>query len=254
MASVAELDFEGASEFVRTAKFAASNEQKLQMYALFKQASVGDCTTGRPGGFLSAFSAEGLKWKEWKALAGMGREEAMVKYVKLVDQIVPKWRQNDTTQDESQKMMEADDEDDGPVYSRMGAVTGETDENETTTDLIEASTSGDFEKVSSLIASNPTPEFVNETSSLGETALHMAADRGFLNIVEILVKNGANVNHQDGDGFTPLHMACTSGHEDIAMFLVQNGARLDIGESPLENAPASLVAKLSSPEERYSFI
>lgn len=62
MASVAELDFEGASEFVRTAKFAASNEQKLQMYAYFKQASVGDCTSGRPGGFLSAFSAEGLKW------------------------------------------------------------------------------------------------------------------------------------------------------------------------------------------------
>ncbi len=64
MASVEELDFEGAAEFVRTAKFVASNEQKLQMYALFKQAAVGDCNTSKPGGFLSAFSADGLKWSD----------------------------------------------------------------------------------------------------------------------------------------------------------------------------------------------
>ena len=88
------------------------------------------------------------------------------------------------------------DEKDGPIFSRMGAVTGERDDEETTTELIESSTNGDFEKVSSLIAQNPTTEFVNETSSLGETALHMAADRGFLNIVQLLVSKGANTNAQ----------------------------------------------------------
>lgn len=49
------------------------------------------------------------------------------------------------------------------------------------------------------------PELIN-TKEDGLTALHIAADRGYLDIVQALVKAGADINIKTDDEDTALHL------------------------------------------------
>jgi ankyrin repeat protein len=60
------------------------------------------------------------------------------------------------------------------------------------------------------------------------TALHFAALYGQLDIVDALVKKGANVNEKDAAGKTPLDYANRFGHEKVAKLLKSSGAQGDI--------------------------
>ncbi|RYG66682.1 hypothetical protein EON64_09220, partial [archaeon] len=62
-----------------------SNEDKLQLYALFKQGEQGPCVGSRPGMFDPVGRA---KFDAWKALGTMSREEAKRKYVAQVTQLL----------------------------------------------------------------------------------------------------------------------------------------------------------------------
>jgi acyl-CoA-binding protein len=62
-----------------------SNEELLQLYALFKQGSEGDVSGERPGGF--DFKAI-AKYDAWKGYQGLSKEAAMQQYVALVDKLV----------------------------------------------------------------------------------------------------------------------------------------------------------------------
>lgn len=53
--------FEQASLFIRSAQLSASQEEQLELYALFKQATIGPCNSPKPGFFMS-LSAEAYKW------------------------------------------------------------------------------------------------------------------------------------------------------------------------------------------------
>ncbi|HCW07861.1 MAG TPA: acyl-CoA-binding protein [Cytophagales bacterium] len=61
-----------------------SNEDLLQLYALFKQATEGDVVGERPGGF--DFKAI-AKFDAWAEKKGIGKEEAMQSYVNLVERL-----------------------------------------------------------------------------------------------------------------------------------------------------------------------
>ena len=58
-----------------------TNEEMLELYALFKQANMGDVNTARPG--MMDFKGK-AKWDAWKKVEGMSKEDAMDKYVELV--------------------------------------------------------------------------------------------------------------------------------------------------------------------------
>ncbi|XP_008486025.1 tonsoku-like protein, partial [Diaphorina citri] len=58
----------------------------------------------------------------------------------------------------------------------------------------------------------------------GETALHVAAARGNLTLVQSLLKQGHPVKVQDSAGWLPLHEAANHGHTDIVQALVSAGA------------------------------
>ncbi len=47
---------------------------------------------------------------------------------------------------------------------------------------------------------------VNAATKKGNTALHIASLAGQLEVVELLVKYGANVDCRSQNGFTPLYM------------------------------------------------
>ncbi|VDL69544.1 unnamed protein product [Nippostrongylus brasiliensis] len=58
-----------------------SNSQKLEFYSLFKQSTIGDVNTERPGIFSII---ERKKWDAWKELEGTSQEEAKQRYIKVL--------------------------------------------------------------------------------------------------------------------------------------------------------------------------
>jgi len=74
------------------------------------------------------------------------------------------------------------------------------------------------------------------------TALHLAADAGHKQCVELLLDFGASINAQTDSGFTPLHLACQRGHLELVQLLVARTCDLlvqaDQGETPLHLAAA----------------
>jgi acyl-CoA-binding protein len=61
-----------------------SNAELLKLYSLYKQATEGDVTGERPGGFDFKGAA---KHDAWTELKGMATEEAMQQYIALVDDL-----------------------------------------------------------------------------------------------------------------------------------------------------------------------
>ena len=84
-----KAQFDAAVEKVKTAEgdFKPSNELKLQMYALFKQGSEGDVNGKKPGAFDLVGKA---KWTAWEKLEGTSNDEAMQKYIDMVEELTNK--------------------------------------------------------------------------------------------------------------------------------------------------------------------
>ena len=61
-----------------------SNEELLQLYALYKQSTEGDVAGDRPGGF--DFKAI-AKFDAWEELKGRSKDDAMNDYISLVDNL-----------------------------------------------------------------------------------------------------------------------------------------------------------------------
>jgi ankyrin repeat protein len=67
---------------------------------------------------------------------------------------------------------------------------------------------------------------LDATDEWGNTALHVAARYGNSEMVDILLKNGANINIMDGCGETALHIAARDGNQDTVIVLMRHGADL----------------------------
>ncbi|XP_013404825.1 enoyl-CoA delta isomerase 2, mitochondrial isoform X2 [Lingula anatina] len=74
-------DFVSAKERLNALKEDPGNEVKLQIYALFKQATVGKCNTPKPG--MMDFVGK-YKWEAWNTLGDMSQDEAKSKYIEVV--------------------------------------------------------------------------------------------------------------------------------------------------------------------------
>jgi diazepam-binding inhibitor (GABA receptor modulator, acyl-CoA-binding protein) len=61
-----------------------TNEELLTLYALYKQATEGDVSGERPGGF--DFKAI-AKYDAWEELKGKSKDAAMTEYIALVDRL-----------------------------------------------------------------------------------------------------------------------------------------------------------------------
>ena len=83
-----QQNFENAVARSRDLTKRPTNEELLQLYALYKQATEGDVTGERPGGF--DFKAI-AKYDAWAEIKGKSRDEAKDAYVALVDQLQSKY-------------------------------------------------------------------------------------------------------------------------------------------------------------------
>ncbi|XP_066600457.1 protein phosphatase 1 regulatory subunit 12A isoform X2 [Prorops nasuta] len=62
----------------------------------------------------------------------------------------------------------------------------------------------------------------------GATALHVAAAKGYIKVINILLQARCDVNAQDFDGWTPLHGAAHWGQLEACKLLVENFCDMDI--------------------------
>lgn len=81
---ILQEEFEEQAEKAKTLPETTSNENKLILYGLYKQATVGVVNTPRPGLFNLKDKA---KWDAWKAVEGKSTEEAMSDYITKVKQL-----------------------------------------------------------------------------------------------------------------------------------------------------------------------
>lgn len=76
--------FEDAQSRAKALPSAPSTEKLLELYALFKQGSVGDVQGSRPG--MMDFKGR-AKFDAWTVRKGMTKDAAMEAYVTLVDSL-----------------------------------------------------------------------------------------------------------------------------------------------------------------------
>ena len=68
----------------------------------------------------------------------------------------------------------------------------------------------------------------NVTDSQHRTPIFLAAEKGFWEIAELLLKYGAKLNVHDADGNTPLHRAVVGGSTRIVLAFQRKGAKANI--------------------------
>ncbi|XP_033208425.1 acyl-CoA-binding protein-like [Belonocnema kinseyi] len=84
-----DQDFEAAAEAIKHISQRPTDEELLELYGLFKQATVGDVNTARPG----MLDLKGkAKWDFWNKRKGMAKEDAMNQYIALVDKLIEKYK------------------------------------------------------------------------------------------------------------------------------------------------------------------
>jgi ankyrin repeat protein len=80
----------------------------------------------------------------------------------------------------------------------------------------------------------------------GATALRTAAFHGRIDVLELLVKYGGDVNEVASEGElgeasgTPLHVAAAAGREDVARWLLDNGADVTVKNAEGKTAKEAL--------------
>jgi acyl-CoA-binding protein len=76
--------FDQAAKDIQSLAERPDNDTLLRLYALYKQGSEGDVTGPKPGFFDFVGTA---KYEAWAKLAGTSRDDAMQKYVDLVNKL-----------------------------------------------------------------------------------------------------------------------------------------------------------------------
>ncbi|XP_052809884.1 protein phosphatase 1 regulatory subunit 12A-like isoform X8 [Mya arenaria] len=82
----------------------------------------------------------------------------------------------------------------------------------------------------------------------GATALHVAAAKGYVKVIGVLLQAGAEINAKDVDGWTPLHAAAHWGMEESCKILAENmcdmEAKNNAGQTAFDVADTELVKLL----------
>ncbi|XP_060928834.1 relA-associated inhibitor [Limanda limanda] len=101
--------------------------------------------------------------------------------------------------------------------------------------LLDGSLVGELETVQRAVQEMNDPSQPNDE---GITALHNAICGGHYNVVDFLVRIGANVSAPDSHGWTPLHCSASCNDRPLCEFLVRNGAAV-MAMTESDNAIAS---------------
>ena len=114
------------------------------------------------------------------------------------------------------------------------------------TALIQSAYKGHSDTVSFLLQQGANP---NAETNQKWTALMYAAERGRLQILKTLLKHGARVDFQNNLGMSPMMYAAQKGHFKIVQFLLLRGIKLDITSL---NGSSALIWAIRSKHENIA--
>lgn len=180
----------------------------LDLYGLYKVATAGPCNVKKP----SIFERKGLaKWSAWKRQSGLPADEAMQRYIQVLDAHQPNWRKGDVMSNSSAAA--------GPVFSCLASA---SDDDPLLAPLMQAASEDDTTELSRLLESGEAA--ITDVDEFKCSALHWAADKGSLSAISLLVEAGIDINCRDEDGLTPLQYAALAGENKSYNLLLELGA------------------------------
>lgn len=74
----------------------------------------------------------------------------------------------------------------------------------------------------------------------GNTALTYACAGGFVDVVKVLLKEGANIEDHNENGHTPLMEAASAGHVEVARVLLEYGAGINTHSNEFKESALTL--------------
>ena len=90
--------------------------------------------------------------------------------------------------------------------------------------IVEQVISGDVRAVDELLKSDASLSNCTDQGCQDRSVLHLAADAGAIELVELLLAAGANPNRKDSSGISALHLAAMKGSLPVVKLLVEAGA------------------------------
>ena len=233
--------FEACAKTIQQASSRSlTNEQKQRLYGLYKQATVGPCTQPTPPPKYQL--VEFAKYHAWKSLGEMDQMTAMQQYIDLVVLLEFTKAVQDDGDDQADIIYSDSADEDGTSSSnvmdssgmgmRPSTLVDDHDDYDGTNtsaqvDLHIAARDNRPEELQQLLKSSSNhinPDTLDES---GQTALHLAADRGHTECVAALLKAGANPKAADRDGISVLQAAVIAGQFETCKLLLQHGADPD---------------------------
>lgn len=223
-----EQDFAAAAKHLERLAGKLDQATLLGFYGLYKQATVGPCTTPKPGLFAMAAKA---KWHAWNDVRSLAGDVAMQRYVERLTALRPDWRAGiggevGATGTKSHwaavSRLSLEEYGDKPL----------AEADKTCVDYVKE---GNWQRCSMLVPTLP-PAQLDALDADGLALLHWAADRGCTQVLDVVLAAGADVNGRDADGQTALHYACSVGHADCVGRLLKAGANRELVDGGGETA------------------
>ncbi|XP_035384608.1 protein phosphatase 1 regulatory subunit 12A isoform X2 [Electrophorus electricus] len=98
---------------------------------------------------------------------------------------------------------------------------------------------------------------VRHTKS-GGTAMHVAAAKGYTEVLKLLIQAGYDVNIKDYDGWTPLHAAAHWGKEEACRILVDHMCDMDVvnkvGQTAFDVADEDVLGYLEELQKKQNLL
>ncbi|KPP72690.1 protein phosphatase 1 regulatory subunit 12A-like [Scleropages formosus] len=92
----------------------------------------------------------------------------------------------------------------------------------------------------------------------GGTALHVAAAKGYTEVLKLLIQAGYDVNVKDYDGWTPLHAAAHWGKEEACRMLVESLCDMDavnkVGQTAFDVADEDVLGYLEELQKKQTLL
>ncbi|KAM4747139.1 LOW QUALITY PROTEIN: protein phosphatase 1 regulatory subunit 12A [Rhinophrynus dorsalis] len=95
-------------------------------------------------------------------------------------------------------------------------------------------------------------------SKSGGTALHVAAAKGYTEVLKLLIQAGYDINIKDFDGWTPLHAAAHWGKEEACRILVENLCDIEtvnkVGQTAFDVADEDILGYLEELQKKQNLL
>ncbi|KAJ1647073.1 Acyl-CoA binding domain containing 5, partial [Dispira simplex] len=215
-----ELRFNKATELIKTFTSSYSPlitlDRRNQLYSLYKQATVGDCYTERPP-FYNAVAR--TRWESWRALSGLSKEQAKVRYIEKTLGILQElltddprrrnikdltWKALESSSSDLLSSLEKTDSQDSPLVNPVSTVpSANSDQNQP---IMESTHSHPLTSASSEHSSNPSsPVVINDDNNEDEgDRLSMSLSLlGHLSQTSVTRVSESTMSHLSSDHSSP---------------------------------------------------